>query len=270
MKAVVYENMSNEAYHGNKSTISRSGIVEFMKSPLNYWHQYHDPDKPEKESTDAMTLGSAFHALLIEPDLFHRQYTFMKEKVDRRTKAGKEAYDLFCERSRGKTVMKAEDFETITKMAESVMSNPMASELIKDGFYEHSIFWKDETTGLDLKTRPDIWHSNMTVDIKTTNSAHPRAFQDSMVSYGYHLQAAMNREGIRAATGDDIKKHVFVCVEKSFPFLNAVYILDETALQSAHNILRRVLGEMRYCFDNNIWPGYDTQVIGLPNWAITA
>jgi hypothetical protein len=78
----------------------------------------------------------------------------------------------------------------------------------------------------------------------------------------------MMREGIRAATGHDITNHLFVCVEKTFPFLVAVYILDETALKVAHSTLRRVLPEIKFCYETNEWPGYKTETLGLPNWAV--
>ena len=128
------------------------------------------------------------------------------------------------------------------------------------------IFWDDQQTGLRLKTRPDAWHENMTVDLKTIASADPRSFQNAMAQRGYHIQSAMNREGIRAATGKDVINHVFVCVEKTFPFLVAVYILDETALDHAHNTLRKVLPEMKECLNTQVWAGYETMTIGLPAW----
>jgi exodeoxyribonuclease VIII len=267
MGAIVYENMSNDDYHNHKGSTSRSGIVEFMKSPAHYWNAYHNPKAPEKITTDAMAFGSAFHTIVLEPDKFDKEYAIIPE-IDRRTKAGKETYQIFQETHHGKTMITKNQFDTLLAMQQSVYKHSQAWELISNARYENSIFWNDQDTGLGLKTRPDCWHANMTVDLKTISSADPRTFQNAMVAHGYHLQAAFNREGIRAATGNDIINHVFVCVEKTFPFLVAVYILDETALESAHSTLRRVLAEMKNCYETDIWPGHETQTLGLPNWAV--
>lgn len=267
MAAVVYENMSNDEYHGHKGSISRSGIVEFMKSPANYWNSYHNPKRPEKTSTEAMIFGSAFHTIVLEPNKFDLQYAIKPEGIDRRTKQGKSDYEEFEARSAGKTIITQEQLDTLHEMQQSVYRHQQAWDLICGARYEHSIFWDDPNTALTLKTRPDAWHDNMTVDLKTIVSSDPRTFQNAMASHGYHIQSAMNREGIRSATEKDIMNHVFVCVEKTFPFLVAVYILDETALESAHSTLRLKLADMKYCKDKNEWPGYQTQTIGLPNWA---
>ena len=266
MGAVVFEDLDNDAYHWHKA-ISRSGIVEFMRSPANYWNAYHNEKRPEKVSTEAMIFGSAFHTAVLEPHLFSKQYVMRPEGIDRRTKQGKLDYEEFLARSEGKIILTPEQIATLTDMQESVLNHPQANELILNARYEHSIFWEDENTGIELKTRPDAWHENMTVDLKTIASADPRSFQNAMVAHGYHIQSAMMREGIRAATGKDITNHLFVCVEKTFPFLVAVYILDETTLEVGHSTIRRALSEMKSCYDTNEWPGYQTQTLGLPNWA---
>jgi len=271
MAAIVYENMSNDEYHDNKGSISRSGIVEFMESPFRYFKSRFDPEHRVNEQTRAMIFGSAFHVFVLERHLFDDQYVVKPDPVLLKN-VGREKYDAYkaqCEtiENSDRIVITAEEYRTLVGMRNAVKEHPEASALIEDGLYEHSIFWDDARTGLKLKTRPDVWHGNMTVDLKTISSADPRTFQNAMAQHGYHLQSAMNREGINAATGEDIKKHVFVCVEKSLPFLVAVYILDETALDSAHNTLRRVLPSMKFCAETNQWPGYETQTIGLPAWA---
>jgi exodeoxyribonuclease VIII len=269
--ATVFHDLDNDAYHWHKA-ISRSGVVEFMKSPANYWNAYHNDDRPKKESTQAMNFGTAFHTLMLEPHLFEKQFVVKPEQVflkdtDRETFDNYKAYMAKLAKSK-KIILSIDEMATLHHMKNSIEKHPQAMELISHAKYEHSIFWTDEDTGLELKTRPDAWHHNMTVDLKTIISADPRTFQSAMVSHGYHIQSAMMREGIRAATGDDILNHIFVCVEKTFPFLVSVYILDETALEAAHNTLRRVLSEIKFCYESNQWPGYETQTIGLPNWAM--
>jgi len=107
----------------------------------------------------------------------------------------------------------------------------------------------------------------MTVDLKTIGSADERTFIQSMVSYGYHIQSAFNFEGILSATGNAIKNHVFVCVEKTFPFAVAVYKIDEPTLESGRCILKNELIRFSECLKTNIWKGYETKIVSLPKWA---
>jgi exodeoxyribonuclease VIII len=153
-------------------------------------------------------------------------------------------------------------------MKESVLKHPQAASLIFGGLVEHSLFWEDPHSGIRCKTRPDVWHKNMTVDLKTTASADERSFASSIASFGYHLQSAMNREGIFHNGGNDIITHTFVCVEKEWPYLVAVYILDQNTLDCAHNMFKNTLQQFKECVIRDEWPSYETKEISLPAWAL--
>lgn len=267
MQIGVYKDLSNHDYHADTESISRSGLMEFKTSPFHYWNKYVNPNRPDREkTTDAALFGNAFHTMVLEPDTFDQRYAILPEGIDRRTKQGKADFDDFLLKSAGKVALKADQLETLRQMQQSVYNHTEAKELIPNALYEHSIFWNDPHTGIKCKTRPDIWHDNMTVDLKTISSADERTFQSSMMGYGYHLQAAMNREGIFHTGGKDIKNHVFICVEKEFPFAVAVYILDITVLEHAHIEFKKLLTSFAECKQKNEWRCYETKTIYLPGW----
>lgn len=275
----VYKDLSNEAYHSDPESISRSGLMAFKKSPSYYWNTYLNPDRPSREkSTDAAIFGNAFHTIVLEPSQFDNRYAvlpetrLLKDLVEEYGKdQGRILYDKQKQtlqeiKEQGKIVLKSEQLDKLRAMQQSVYKHPQAWDLISNALYEHSIFWDDPHTGIRCKTRPDIWQENMTVDLKTIHSADERSFQYSMMDYGYHIQAAMNREGIFRATEKDIKNHVFICVEKEFPYSVAVYILDLTVIEYAHIEFKKLLTSFAECKQKNEWVGYETKTIFLPSW----
>ena len=264
----VHKSLSNDDYHNDTTAVSRSGLWEFRKAPAKYWNTYLNPERPPRKDTPDMLFGRAFHTLVLEPHLFEAQYIVTPEGMDRRTKQGKIDYEDFLSKSIGRASISPDQMRTLHKMRQSVLNHPQASQLIIGGAIEHSIFWQDEHSGVICKTRPDIWHENMTVDLKTCSSSEERAFVASVGSYGYHWQSAMNREGIRSVSGKEIDIHTFICVEKEWPHLVAVYILDKIALESAHNMFKNTLLQFKDCMARNEWPGYETKEISLPPWAL--
>jgi hypothetical protein len=75
---------SNQVYHSHNS-ISASGLKEIYKKSV-----FHFLNRKFKESP-AMKLGTAVHQAILEPYDFHDIY-HITEKIDKRTKAGKEEY----------------------------------------------------------------------------------------------------------------------------------------------------------------------------------
>ena len=76
---------SNDQYHSHDS-ISASGLKTIYKKSV-----YHLINQQFKE-TPAMALGTAVHQALLEPDDFYDIYHVI-EKINKRTKAGKEEYE---------------------------------------------------------------------------------------------------------------------------------------------------------------------------------
>ena len=257
--------ITNEQYHSSAG-ISRSGVMEFKRSPKHYWYKYLNPNYVSKPQTAAMIFGSALHCYILEPEKFKKEYAISKN-FDKRTTAGKQAYAQMLAESAGKMLIDQSDFEIILGMAESVNSDPQAKGLITDAQYEKSIYWTDEETGLLCKCRPDIMHENFIVDLKSTLDASPKAFQRSFYGYGYALQLGMIHEGIKAVTGKSIFNFIDLAVEKDAPFCPAIYPIDEYTLQFGIDEFHYYLLRMKECFDSNQWPSYATQTISLPAYA---
>ena len=274
IEAGIYSNneLSSEQYHGDKESYSRSVLMTFERSPFHLWAKYINPDRPKKEPTRSMILGSAFHTFILEPHLFAEQFAVEPEKVLLKD-GGRPLYEKYkadCEalEKSKKLVLTFDEMETLHAMQHSLLGNPQARDLIRDGIIEQSYFWRDKDSGLMLKSRPDIIHQNMYVDLKTCNDASPRAYQREMMEYGYAHQGAMVRDAIRALESREMSTTINICVATKYPYATAIYIIDEAALDYAEQQYKSNLLKLKECLETNVWEGFSTQTIGLPNWLV--
>jgi hypothetical protein len=256
--------ISNEQYHASMG-ISRSKLMLLDKSPYHFWYETLSGMAEKREATEAMNVGSAFHTLLLEPAKFNDEFA-IAPSVDRRTKQGKEDWQVFCESSIGKIVLTDDQFVKVTKMVELVSKHDIVATLLDDAEFEKSIYWTDQETGLQFKCRPDIWSSKMVVDLKTTNDASSYSFMRSALSYGYYLQAGMAFEAAKAL-GKPFEMFVILACEKQAPYVPAVYIMKNEALQFGIDQFTKYKRKLKECFDSNIWEGYLVQELEVPKYA---
>src|SRR5258708_30357758 len=90
----VFKTIINEDYHSRKEFISRSALIDFDKSPYTYWAKHINPDRPIRESTPAMHLGSAVHTFILEPKTFHQYYDIEPPKIFLKH-SGRELYEAY-------------------------------------------------------------------------------------------------------------------------------------------------------------------------------
>jgi exodeoxyribonuclease VIII len=67
----IYDDIPNADYHGGEG-ISNSGLAIIRRSPLHY--RARQLAANDNEPTTAQAIGTAFHALLLEPELFYKEY----------------------------------------------------------------------------------------------------------------------------------------------------------------------------------------------------
>lgn len=186
--------MTEKEYRSHPA-LSRSELWQFHRSAEWFkWKRDH-PSEP----TAALLFGQVAHKLLLEPDDFDSDFV-VAPAVDRRTKAGKEAWEEFLMSAGDKTVVDAGTFEQAKLMTDIARSNPLVAELLK-GHHEEPFFWTDPDTGVQCKARLDSWHRDeqgvpIVVDYKTATDASYRGFQRDVNMYGYFFQAAMYSEGL--------------------------------------------------------------------------
>lgn len=257
-------NISNEEYHAANG-ISRSQLMLFDKSPYHFWYECISGLATKREATPAMIIGAAFHTLLLEPDLFDKEY-ITTPNIDRRTTKGKEEYADFLTRSEGKIIISHDQYLKAHKMADLVRQHEIVDTLLNESVFEQSIFWTDKETGIQFKVRPDIWSQKMVVDVKTSQDAGEYSFTRSSLKYGYYLQAGMIYEACQNI-GKKFDMFVHLVVEKEEPHVPSVFVMHEESLQFGIDQFQLYKQKLKACLDSNKWPGYPVQELTVPKYA---
>jgi hypothetical protein len=252
--------------------INQSAIKHGLKSMA---HMKAYIDGKIKFSSDALSLGSLVHAVVLEEDILHDLYAVMP-KIDRRTKAGKEQYAEFLRINDDKTVCTQEDWDTAMAMRQAVWSHPASKSLLKrKGKTEQSLTWR-HPLGIDCKGRIDLLlegkgrQKPMIVDLKTTQDASPAGFARSVAKYGYHMQAAFYKDGM-VHGADRNCGFAIIAVEKVEPYAVGVYILDDEALSQGRKDYEKVLTSWKDAVQSDTYPSYSDapETLSLPEWAVT-
>ena len=262
--------LENADYHRH-AAVSKSHLDQVARSPLHYWARYVDPKRVQPEPTPAMLLGTAVHTHILELNEWNQRYIAAPDGIDRRTKAGKEAWAAFEADAAGRTVISRDDAELVMAMGRAVHSHPAAAMLLAlPGAAETTWMWHDQPTGLQCKCRPD-WlttDGSLIVDQKTTEDASPAGFRKSIANWRYHVQASWYLDGIEQATGRRPEQFIFICVEKKAPHAVAVYAADAEMIAAGAKQARLDLDTLAVCKAADAWPGYSDQIetISLPAW----
>lgn len=254
--AGVYAGISNAEYHADPALGSTSLKTLATKTPAHYLF-----DKSHPKFSDAFTLGTAAHSLILEDDTSGIVMVDADNWLTKDAKAAKAAA-----LADGSQPLLRKEWLQVLAMRDAVMDHPVAVKLFSGHQAEQSVFWDED--GTMLKCRPDAWKPGQLVDLKTTVNADPREFGKTAHNFGYHQSAAHYIDGVKAATGEELPFH-FVLVEKTAPYLVSVVELDLEAINIGRQLNDRAKRIHRECTANNNWPGYPgADLISLPMWAI--
>lgn len=248
----IYPDIPAETYHAMTDYVSKSYLKRLDKCPA--------AAKTPQEDTPAMAFGRATHVYLLEGDeAFLRECAVLPVGIDRRTKAGKEAWANFESANRSKTIISSEDFRKLELMKQALGKHPFASKLLAEGLSEQTVIWTDDVTGLPCKCRPDripSGNKGVLVDLKTCSCAGEYEFGRDVVKYGYDLQAAYYLGGIQAATGTKFDAFCFIAIEKEAPYRTETYILDAEFIARGWSEYRRLMNIEAECRAKGVWPNY--------------
>ncbi len=234
-------------------------------------HIYEALNGEPDEQTDAMVLGSALHARLLE--MTTAQHLIIDGPINEKT--GKpfgtdtNAYRDYAKLHPGKIILSGDGRARLDGMAESVMRHSLARKLVEaKGETELVMVWDD--CGVRCKGRLDKDVPQLLAfDVKSTVNASPSKWANAVHDYGYHVQAEFYRRGMDA-TGIGGKPFVFLVVEKRPPYGVVIYEIDPESMAVAKHQIDRALAMVAACQKAGAWPGYaeEVQTVGLPLWAL--
>ena len=242
-------------------------VVKNMDEPATARHMMDS--KPKQ--TDPMLLGSLVDALVTTPTLVESLFIEQPEgkEYDYRTNDGKEWRDNKIKA--GITPVKQTIWNAAKKMADSVLSHPEASDLLKFefGHPQTAIQWEDrhgsQCRGLvDFLIRGGGW-----VELKTTSADSWDKFSRDCHFRKYHGQLAYSRRGLRAC-GRESKDVRMIVVRNVEPYVVEVFQPSYMFLDTGDELVNSMLDIWNIYKDRpGDWKEYnhETPVLDLPMWA---
>ena len=144
---------TTEEYHA-RDEWSNSQVKALPKDPVGFYRQHITKEFPHKP-TASQRLGTAVHRILLDGD----EVLEIPDDVlaSDRSKRGNAWKDFEAEHKK-KVLVKPGDAwdDNIRHMVASVRAEPMAVKLLAaPGWTEKTLIYRDDQTGLPLRTRPD-------------------------------------------------------------------------------------------------------------------
>jgi len=233
-----------------------------------------------REETAAQRLGTLAHCLGLEPLAALERYVVLPDftaevrdakgnrpRSPRSTAEYRQRVAAFEAQHADKTIVSAADYAQAAGMCRALHANATARRLLGEARgTEVSLAWIDAETGIACKARVDLLGDGMFCDLKTI--ADITRIGPQSARFGYRVQAAMYREGLRTTLGEAVVPWwMFVASERPF-CVQAAPVGLATLTQGAaefHAALRRVAE----CRETNEWPGPVTpEQFEDPAWSL--
>lgn len=213
--------MDIKDYHA-QSALGSSTIREILKSTAHYEYRLNNHLK----KTDAMILGDAIHAYILEPDRFSSMYEKVNDVYKRavgNNKVGDPKLDedgqpivyLMDKNGEGLDIG-GENYKKFQAMTKAIDNSDLVKSILKDvDHIEFSIFGK--LLGLDIKCRPDAMSVKKGIiwDVKTVGGMNDKPsdnFVRDFIEMGYDVQCALYKKLCDEKFGIDFEFR-FLCID---------------------------------------------------------
>ena len=266
-----YSGIPIEVYHGpgicDGLAVSSSNLRTcWTKSPAHMFAEWaENPNRKEKEMTEAMLVGACAHFLLLGEDGFRTKYIpYPPEYPDKKTGVlkpwhmGADFCKVWAEKQikGGRTPVTDKVLDSIIEMAKSLRREALVNEGMLRGYVEVSGFWKDQETGLWLKTRPDVvpMDGPEFVDLKTTKEVTTVSLMSTIRNFGYHMQGALVGE-VCDGLMQPFDSFTMLFVETSNPWCARAVQMPAIDLGRGREMNRLMIRQIKDCIEQNRFPG---------------
>jgi hypothetical protein len=248
--------------------ISRGQLVEFAKNPLRWRLGYKDDSE-----TKATGWGSLIDCLLLQPDQFEKRYAVCPKTYP--GKDGEKEWNWnanhckeWREAQTGKEVVKLDTHDQACEAVEFMLADEQVKRLVKQSKHQVLVtaVYKDKETGIEVPIKtlldlvPDLdgEFPKSLFDIKTSMSAHPRAWTKHVHEYGLHVQGALYTDCYTVATGEDRQDFRHIIQESFWPWVFVKRYLSSEFLTIGRFKYLNALKQYCRCLDEDCWPNYES------------
>ena len=254
-----YEGIHIDAYHRELPGVSKTRLDWIHRSPEHFQEFLKRPPQP----TNAMNFGNAFHAALLEPTRFLREYAIRPD-----CRKGSKEHVAWQARHPDVIEIIHKEGLLLHGMLGSARSLDLVHYMLHQGAIEVTYLWKDQRTGELCKCRPDVYLApdGVVVDVKSAADASEAEFARQTHNLRYHVSAALTTDGMNAVLGDGaVVSFVCLVIEKAPPYVVQAYELGPDQLALGRQEYREDLATLAECRRIGRWPGYgDGTIRPLP------
>lgn len=231
----------------------------------------------QEDETKATEWGSLLDCLLMDGvDAVFERFIILPEKytVDKGAEKGTEKPWTFaatvCKEWRkehnplGKTEVKAATWGIAKTAADRLLSDQQLKEIFL--FSRKQVMltgvYADAETGIRVPVKALLDLVPPTglgwlADLKTCNSAHPRAWKKHVFQFDYHVQASRHLDLWNAASGEQRNEFRHILQESVHPFEVAKRFLSQEYIALGRQKYVQALKRYAKCLSTGEWPGYD-------------
>ncbi len=279
-----------DRYHATPA-VSASKLKVARRSLRHFHRKYLQAGYVADEPSEAMVLGSAVHALIEGPEAFGAQFAVLPSGVDKRSNAGKAAWQAFVDAAGARRVIKQDVAQEARDMADAIRAHPAAAALLRGT--QREVTWRAEVGGLLVQCRTDIWGETpvdvpfadgvrsiglRVVDIKKTASLDAEdysSFQRQFFSLGYYRQVGFYSALLQMMIAPEQRPQsgwvpfFFIAVSEETHDVMVVEP-DAEAMALGYEHAMNDLRKVRDAFAAGVWPGTPETVvpISLPEWFV--
>ena len=232
--------------HNLTAPVSKSLLWDFNESPYKWRHS------SGREVTKAMDLGTLIHSAILEPETAITDIAAVSPFPDFRTKAAQEW--KADQREMGRMIVTDADIRTASG-CEQVFSEDYAQRF--------GVGYKSEVAVLatigatEIKGMIDLVPNglDLLVDLKTTaRIGSLREITNTIISRGYHWQAALYLDLWNAASGETRNRFVICFIEVSEPYETAWVEVSPELIEAGRAGYMNALAKWQSCVAVDVWP----------------
>jgi hypothetical protein len=251
----IFKNVDFQEYQSIDAYNFSSIKIAKMKSKKHYL--YNVQNFKEMKPTSSMILGSAIHKILLERDLFEKEYKVMSEAdvellvsikdllnaTDLKNIAKNGEKFIYNKRGglyqKGKEYFERRGYSVITPIELGVLksiqhnfnSHKFLRKLVNNCETELTIVWRDPTFGVMMKGRIDMYGLNIIADPKSTDSAGKYNFFRKIRNFRYDAQMAMYYDGMEIVTDKSPRAAMLIAIETKEPNIVQPFLFNPNSVQ---------------------------------------
>jgi hypothetical protein len=237
----------------------QTGVVDGTENPpSNFYTQKMQEVQKFLALTDHGYLG---YAVIVNKKFWDGLPPDIRKTLEGAMKdATKFANDLAQKDNADAMIVSRGEFSVAERITKSVHANHDAMRVL-DGIRETTLWWKQ--IGRQCRGTPDVRGDGFITELKTGETADPRAFPWKMRRFCYHGQLAFYSDGALLSVLDEPQAHYVVAVEAAAPHVVTVFRLTPKAIEQGRRLVRLWFERLLACEAANEWPAYAQSVVDL-------